>query len=115
MHGKYKGKKHPPFEKGSKEAKEASKKAVAARRKKMELKRQMKDWAIIFRDTPTKEDPNLTMGGAVVLEMYQAAIFKQDVKAAHFIAELLGELVEQVDIKNLPILRDDIPRAQDPT
>ena len=67
----------------------------------------MREWAEIFRDTPTKADPRLSMGGAVALRMYDEAI-AGNVKAARLLAELQGEMEEQIAIKEIPKMIDDI-------
>ena len=66
-----------------------------------------REWAEIFRETPTKADPRLSMGGAVVLRMYDQAM-NGNVKAARLLAELQGEMEEQIAIKELPKMIDDI-------
>ena len=71
------------------------------------LKRTMRQWAEIFRDVPTKADPRMGMGGAVILRMYDEAM-AGDVKAARFLAELQGEMEEQISIKEIPKMIDDI-------
>lgn len=74
---------------------------------KKRLMKTMKEWAIIFRDTPMKEDPRLTMGGAVALRMYHEAV-NGDVRAAEFLSRLQGEMVEKVETTEVPKLIDDI-------
>ena len=97
---------HPPFKAGE-EAREMGRRAAAHCNKIRRLKKTMRQWAEIFRDTPSKADPNMTMGAAAVLKMYNAAI-KGDVRAAQFLAELQGEMEAQVSIKELPKMIDDI-------
>ena len=75
--------------------------------KRRRLKRTLKEWALMLRDAPAKADPKMNMGGAVILKMYDSAI-AGDVKAARLLAELQGEMVEQIAMKELPKLIDDI-------
>jgi hypothetical protein len=98
---------HEPFKPGE-EAREMGRRAGIKSGKVRRLKRTMREWAEIFRDTPTKADPRLSMGGAVALRMYDEAI-AGNVKAARLLAELQGEMVEQVEIKELPKMIDSIP------
>ena len=100
-----KGKKAPPFD--SETARELGRKAGKASVKVRQLKRTMREWAEIFRDTPTRADPRMTMGGAVALKMYDQAI-AGDVKAARLLAELQGEMEEQITLKEIPKLIDDV-------
>ena len=97
---------HEPFKPGE-EAREMGRKAGIKSGKVRRLKRTMREWAEIFRDTPTKVDPRMTMGGAVALRMYDAAM-AGDVKAARLLAELQGEMEEQIAIKEIPKMIDDI-------
>lgn len=100
-----KGKKAPPFD--SSTARELGRKGGRASVKVRQLKRTMREWAEIFRDTPTRADPRMTMGGAVALKMYDQAI-AGDVKAARLLAELQGEMEEQITLKEIPKLIDDV-------
>ena len=97
---------HAPFEAGE-EAREMGRRAGIKSGKVRRLKRTLREWAEIFRDTPAKADGKMTMGGAVMLKMYDAAI-AGDVKAARLIAELQGEMEEQIAIKEIPKMIDDI-------
>jgi len=100
-----KGKKAPPFD--SETARELGRKGGKASVKVRRLKRTMREWAEIFRDTPTRAYPRMTMGGAVALKMYDQAI-AGDVKAARLLAELQGEMEEQITLKEIPKLIDDV-------
>ena len=76
----------------------------------------MREAAEALRDIPTKHYklyPDMSNGVATVMAMYEAAQMG-DSKAATFLANLMGEMVEKVEAVNLPVLRDDIPRAPDP-
>ena len=97
---------HEPFKSGE-EAREMGRRAGIKSGKVRRLKRTMREWAEIFRDTPTKADPRLSMGGAVALRMYDEAI-AGNVKAARLLAELQGEMEEQIAIKEIPKMIDDI-------
>lgn len=97
---------HEPFKPGE-EAREMGRRAGIKSGKVRRLKRTLREWAEIFRDVPTKADPRLTMGGAVALRMYDEAM-AGDVRAARFLAELQGELEEQIAIKQIPKMIDDI-------
>ncbi len=100
-----KGKKAPPFD--SETARELGRRAGIKSGKVRRLKRSLREWAEIFRDTPTRADPKMTMGGAVALKMYDQAI-DGDVKAARFLAELQGEMEEQITLNEIPKLIDDV-------
>ena len=63
---------HEPFKPGE-EAREMGRRAGIKSGKVRRLKRTMREWAEIFRDTPTKADPRLSMGGAVALRLYDQA------------------------------------------
>ena len=64
---------HEPFKAGE-EAREMGRRGAAKTNKVRRLKRTMREWAEIFRDTPTKADERMGMGGAVVLKMYDEAM-----------------------------------------
>ena len=49
----------------------------------------------------------MSLGGAVALKMYDQAI-AGDVKAARLLAELQGEMEEQITLKKIPKLIDDV-------
>ena len=97
---------HEPFKPGE-EAREMGRQAGIKSGKVRRLKRTLREWAEIFRDTPTKADPRLTMGGAVALRMYDEAMLG-NVRAARLLAELQGEMEEQISIKEIPKMIDDI-------
>ena len=97
---------HEPFKPGE-EAREMGRRAGIKSGKVRRLKRSLREWAEIFRDMPAKNDPHMTMGGAVALKLYDSAM-AGDVKAARLIAELQGEMEEQIAIKEIPKMIDDI-------
>ena len=97
----------PPFKAGDKRTRELARKGAEKSHEVRRMKRTLREWAEIFRDTPTKADPRMTMGGAVALKMYDAAM-EGDVKAARLLAELQGEMEEQISIKEIPKMIDDI-------
>ncbi|MGN0851843.1 MAG: hypothetical protein ACI4Q3_00535 [Kiritimatiellia bacterium] len=97
-----------PFKKGGCERDRAIQSAGGkACAEKKRLMKTMREWAVIFRDTPMKDDPRLTMGGGVALRMYHAAL-EGDVRAAEFLSRLQGEMVEKVQNVEPPKLVDDI-------
>ena len=98
---------HPPWKPGE-EAREMGRKAGIKSGKVRRLKRTLREWAEIFRDTPTRSDPKMTMGGALAPRMYDEAM-AGNVQAARLLAELQGEMVEQVEVKELPKMVDSIP------
>lgn len=107
---------HPNFKKGDPKTIECSRKAVAAHKAQCARFRSLREAAIALRDIPskhTKAYPDMTNGVAAVMAMYDAAQ-AGDAKAMKVLAELMGEMVQKVDVQNLPVLRDDIPRAPDP-
>ena len=97
----------PPFAKGDERTKELARRGAEKANRVRRLKRSVKEWLLGFRDTPTKADPRMTMGGAVALRLYDEAI-AGDVKAARLILEAQGELEEQIAIKEIPKMIDDI-------
>ena len=97
---------HEPFKAGE-EAREMGRRGAAKTNRIRRLKRSVKEWLLGFRDTPTKADPRMTMGGAVALRLYDEAM-AGDVKAARLILEAQGELEEQIAIKEIPKMIDDI-------
>ena len=99
--------KAPPFAPGEEYTREMARKGAAASKRIRRIKKSMREWALIFRDLPSKADPKMSMAAEVILKMYNAAI-NGDVKAANFLAELQGEMEERVSIKELPKLIDDI-------
>lgn len=97
---------HEPWKPGE-EAREMGRRAGIKSGKVRRLKRSLREWAEIFRDTPSKADPRLSMGGAVALRMYDEAM-AGNVRAARLLAELQGEMEEQISIKEIPKMIDDI-------
>lgn len=109
MNGEYKGKRHPPF--GGSEASEAGRRGGRANGVKRRQKKAMREWALVMRDLPTADDPNLSQGAAVIRRMYEEAM-AGDVKAASFLSELMGEMERKIEIKAVPKLVDDIGDAE---
>lgn len=103
----------PNFKKGEKRTVEAAKKGGAARREKCLRYRTLKEAAEALRDVPSNNWPEMSNGVAAVFGVYKAAS-EGDAKALKVLAELQGELVEKLKVENVPILQDDIPRAEDP-
>ena len=97
---------HEPWKPGE-EAREMGRRAGIKSGKVRRLKRSLREWAEIFRDTPSKADPRLSMGGAVALRLYDEAM-AGNVRAARLLAELQGEMEEQIAIKEIPKMIDDI-------
>ncbi len=97
---------HEPWKPGE-EAREMGRRAGIKSGKVRRLKRSLREWAEIFRDTPSKADPRLSMGGAVALRLYDEAM-AGNVRAARLLAELQGEMEEQISIKEIPKMIDDI-------
>lgn len=118
-HGMLKGKRpavSKPFVKGEERTMACAKKGGQARREQCARFRSLKEAAIALRDIPAQDQktfPGMSNGVAAIVSMYEAAQAGNP-KAATFLASLLGEMVEKVDVQNLPIIRDDIPRAPDP-
>lgn len=106
----------PNFKAGEKRTIEAAHKGGQARKEQIARFKSLREAAEALRDIPTKHYklyPDMSNGVATVMAMYEAAQMG-DSKAATFLANLMGEMVEKVEAVNLPVLRDDIPRAPDP-
>lgn len=120
MRGKRPAKMAPPFAKGDARTLECARKGAAlggkARAEQLARFKSLREAAEALRDVQClnpKKFPNTSNGVATIMAMY-AASQAGDSKAANFLANLMGEMVEKVDVQNLPVLRDDIPRAPDP-
>lgn len=103
----------PPFKKGDARAREAALKSHAVRREKFARFKSLREAALALRDIPAqnaKDWPNMSNGVAAIAAMYAAAQ-RGDARAAHFLAQLQGEMVEKVEAKNVPVLVDDIPAS----
>jgi len=115
--GKLRGKRpenaHPPFRKGDPETIALARKAHAKRLENIARFKSLRDAAEALRDIPSSEWPNMSNGVAAVMGVYKAAS-DGDAKSLNVLAQLMGEMVEKVDVQNLPIIRDDIPRMPDP-
>lgn len=115
-HGMLKGKKptgSKDFVKGEQRTYDAAHKGGQARKAQFARYKSLREAAMALRDLPSQGDANLSNGVAAVAAMYLGAQCG-DPKAFHELTALMGELVEKVDVQNLPIIRDDIPRAPGP-
>ena len=118
-HGMWHGKRpaiSKPFIKGDARTKLVSAMGVKARKEQLARFKSLREAAIALRDIPAKDQktfPGMSNGVAAVITMYESAQAGNP-KAATFLAQLMGEMVEKLDVQNLPIIRDDVPRAPDP-
>lgn len=110
-HGK-KPEKSIPFKKGDKRTIEAAKKGGAAKKAKCARFRSLREAAEALRDLPSL-NPESSNGVEAVLAMYRQAQ-EGNPKAFHELSLLLGEATQKVEVKDLPTLIDDIPRAETP-
>jgi hypothetical protein len=110
-HGK-KPEKSIPFKKGDKRTVEAAKKGGAARKAQCARFRSLREAAEALRDLPSL-NPESSNGVEAVLAMYRQAQ-EGNPKAFHELSLLLGEATQKVEVKDLPTLIDDIPRAETP-
>lgn len=68
-------------------------------------RKRMREWAEIIGEIDTTvinadgEEKTMPYIGAVVTSMYNKAVNEQDVRAAEFIAKLMGEMKEQVSVE----------------
>lgn len=111
-----KGEKPPmsrDFAKGDPRTVEAGRKGGRATAEKVARFRSLREAALALRDLRSASDPELSNGAAVIDAMYRTAA-SGDSRCAAFLASLMGEMVEKVDVQNLPVIRDDVPRAPDP-
>lgn len=108
------------FKKGDPAAKETQRKGARKSNEAQRRSRTMREWAKLLGELPmhpggTKdpktaenlargaEDPaNLTMDGAVMAAMYGKAA-KGDTRAAAFIAQMKGQLTEEITVHTDPI------------
>ena len=106
----------PNFKKGEKRTIDAAKKGGQARKEQFARFKTMREAAEALRDIPAfdaKKFPNMTNGVAAVASMFKGAQAGNP-KAFHELSLLMGELVEKVQVGELPTLVDDVPRAPDP-
>lgn len=101
------------FAAGDPRTAEAARRGGIARAEKIARFRSLREAALALRDARSEADPAVSNGVAAVLAMYRAAS-EGDSRCAAFLASLMGEMVERVDVQNLPVIRDDVPRAPDP-
>lgn len=68
-------------------------------------RKRMREWAEIIGEKDTTvinvdgEEETMPYIGAVVASMYNKAVNEQDVRAAEFVAKLMGEMKEQVSLE----------------
>ena len=106
----------PNFKTGEKRTIDAAHKGGQARKGQLASFKSLREAAEALRDVRSrdvKRFPDMSNGVATIMAMYDAAQ-SGDARAANFLANLMGEMVEKVESVNLPVLRDDIPRAKDP-
>lgn len=114
--GAWKGRKPEksiPFKKGDPRTLAAAKKGAQAMKDKCARFKTLREAAEALRDLPANNWPEMSNGVAAVFGVYKAAS-EGDARALKVLAELQGELVEKLQVENVPILQDDIPRAEDP-
>lgn len=88
---------------------------VAKQRKLKEMREYVRDLGLMEVNAPdlNGEDAPLPALAAVVVSMFRRAIFKGDVKAAKFIAELVGAYKEQPAISAGFIIQVGNPQLAD--
>lgn len=104
-----------PFKKGDPTAVQTQRKGAHKSNEAQKRKRTMREWAQLYGELPLHEgkvkdpktadgirDANPTMDGAVMAAMYGKAA-KGDVRAASFIAQMKGQLVEEITVHTDPI------------
>ena len=108
------------FKKGDKGATEKQRKGGKASQEAQRRSRTMREWAKLLGELPmhpggtkdprtaenlvrgAEEPANLTMDGAVMAAMYGKAA-KGDTRAASFIAQMKGQLTEEITVHTDPI------------
>jgi len=103
------------FVKGEKRTIEAAHKGVQARKEKLARFRTLREAAEALRDVQARDAktfPNTSNGVALVMAQYEKAQ-SGDPKAASFIANILGEMTQKIEVSELPTIIDDVPRAPD--
>ena len=104
-----------PHRKGDPATVEKGRKGGKASQEAQKRKRTMREWAQLYGELPLHEgkvrdpktadgirDANPTMDGAVMAAMYGKAA-KGDVRAASFIAQMKGQLAEEITVHTDPI------------
>lgn len=104
-----------PFKKGDPAAVQTQRKGAIKSNEAQKRKRTMREWAQLYGELPLHEgkvrdpktadgirDANPTMDGAVMAAMYGKAA-KGDVRAASFIAQMKGQLAEEITVHTDPI------------
>lgn len=104
-----------PFKKGDPAAVQTQRKGARKSNEAQKRKRTMREWAQLYGELPLHEgkvidpktadgirDANPTMDGAVMAAMYGKAA-KGDVRAASFIAQMKGQLAEEITVHTDPI------------
>lgn len=104
-----------PFKKGDRAAVQTQRKGAIKSNEAQKRKRTMREWAQLYGELPLHEgkvkdpktadgirDANPTMDGAVMAAMYGKAA-KGDVRAASFIAQMKGQLAEEITVHTDPI------------
>ena len=103
------------FKKGDPATAEKGRKGGKASQEAQKRRRTMREWAQLYGELPLHEgkvidpktadgirDANPTMDGAVMAAMYGKAA-KGDVRAASFIAQMKGQLAEEITVHTDPI------------
>ena len=106
----------PNFKKGEKRTHEAAVKGGQARKEQIARFKTLREAAEALRDVQArdaKKFPNTSNGVALVMSQYEEAQAGNP-KAATFLANLLGEMTQKVEMTELPTIVDDVPRAPDP-
>lgn len=104
-----------PFKKGDPSAKETQRKGARRSTEAQIKKRSMREWAEMYGSLPLHpdkvkdpksaegiRDANPTMDGAVIGAMYGKAV-KGDVRAANFLAQMKGQLTEEITVHTDPL------------
>ena len=106
----------PPFAKGEKRTIDAAHKGGQARKERCARFRSLREAAEALRDIPAfmaKDYPEMSNGVAAIAAMYRRAQ-EGDPKAAAFLANLMGEMAQRIEVEELPTIVDDVPRAPEP-
>ena len=103
----------PNFKKGEKRTLEAAHKGGQARKEQFARFKSLREAAEALRDIPSKNWPQMSNGVAAVLGVYNSAS-DGEAKALKVLAELMGEMTHKIEVKDLPTIVDDVPRAPDP-
>ena len=88
-------------EQKSERGRKAGLKSAEVRRER----KRMREWAEIIGEKDTTvinvdgEEETMPYIGAVVASMYNKAVNEQDVRAAEFVAKLMGEMKEQLSLE----------------